>query len=162
MSLLKDSRGRLLIFILAILFSACQGGITQRYIDQQGHWMPVYDSAGKIIGNTLAYDSLYKYEPGFGRKFKISAHNGTLTSFWVLLSIAVILIVIGILYGNSGGKMKALPIVLHLLSIPVAGAGVASIEWGHTKEFEIPKTVYDSAQSHSGGIDAYIDQHLYE
>lgn len=148
------------VFILAILFSACSGGITQRYTDQQGHWVPVKDSSGTIIGNTLAYDSVYKIEPSFSGKVKIASHNGTGITAVLLLIMAVVLIIRGILYGNNAGKWSGLPVILFCAAILSAAAALSTINWAATKEVEIPKVLYDSLQNKPDGLKPFWDENL--
>jgi hypothetical protein len=175
MSLLKDSRGRLLIFILAILFSACQGGLVGNpYPDNQGRFLQITDSlrdlakAGYITidsshaGNALIETMMVRVEPSYKQKCRIGWHNGTLTLFWILAAIGVALIIIGILYGNAGGRIKALPIVLHFTAVVIFVFAVWSIDFMHTKEYPIPKAQYDELSKTPDGVHNYIDQHLYE
>jgi hypothetical protein len=160
-----DSRGRATAFalILTLLFASCGPSITQRYTDQQGHWVPVFDSATcQIIGNTLAYDSLYKVEPGFSQKLQLAKHEHDVTPAIILCILALGLIGWGIYYSTNAGKEVRLAIVAFLLAIGLFGAAFATIDWAHTKELEIPKVIYDSVQKVPGGLDHYIDENILQ
>jgi hypothetical protein len=148
------------VFVLAILFSACGLTVTQQYLSQQGHWQPVRDSAGKIVANEMAYDTLLKIEPGFSQKVTIAKHDGTGIVAVLLLILAIGLIVYGIRYGNNAGKWTGLPVILFCAAILVCCGAFATINWAATKEVEIPKVLYDSLQHTPDGVEKYVDQQI--
>lgn len=148
------------VFVLAILFSACSGGITQRYVDQQGHWVPVKDGTGKFIGNTLGYDSVYKIEPSFAGKLKIAKKNGTLAVAIILVVIAIGSIIWGIIYSNGAGKFQYAIVVVGCGAVLLCSAAGATINWAATKEVEIPKITYDSLQNTPNGLKPFWDENL--
>ena len=150
------------VFILAIVFSACNTNdhkITQRYLAQQGHFVLLHPTDQQ---QTLVFDSLYKIEPTTAQKIAIEKKDGTIYWAYVLLGLAVGSIIYGIVKSNDPGK-RGSPIVLcGLLAVVLVAAAAATINWGHTKENEIPKVIYDSLMKVDGNLHKYWEENLFK
>lgn len=176
MSLLKDSRGRLLIFILAVLFSACQGGLTgDPYLDNQGNNLKLTDSIRQLAadgyvqidssmaGNPLVQTVMVRISPSFSQKVAITKHTGVFGWAVALVAIAWLLIGYGIWYSSNGGRFTGEMVWVFLLAIVLHVAAFSLINWAATKEVPMSKMQYDFLKSQPGDqLKQYIDQHLYE
>lgn len=160
MSLLKDSRGRLLIFILAILFSACSGGIDSTYTQLQDHTSPVYDSAGKQVSNIYKLDTMLTLSPSFSQKIRITKHIGVFGWAMGLVFLAWVIIVIAIIYSNGGGRWKGAILVGALAWLVLHAAAFSLVDSAHTKQSAIKKTTYDSLMQTPNGLKPYWDENL--
>jgi len=149
-------------FLLPILFLSCGPKVTQQYLSQQFHWFPVKDSTGQIIKNVPVYDTMLKMEPGFSQKVSIARHDGTLKWAIILVLIAIGLIVWGIIYSSGAGKFMGLPVVAFCTAILLCCGAAATINWGATKEVEIPKVLHDSLLNTPNGLKPFWDQHLFQ
>lgn len=154
-----------LLFLIPIilLLASCQpygDKIKSRFVSQQGHWVPVKDSAGDVIKNNLVFDSSYTIVPSTRQKYALAKKNGRLTVCYIFLALAIGLIVFGIIFLSGGGKP------IGLVAFPAAIicflCAVGSIDWAVTKEADIPKTTYDSLKATPDGLKPFWDENLYK
>lgn len=161
------------VFVLAVLFASCQGGIVGNpYLDNQGDYLPVNDSVrslekagyvhvdSSVAGNPLIQKVMVTVKPSFRQKYRISKANHTLTVFYVFSTLCILLIIGAIITGINPGKAKALPIILSFASIPAWLVAAASVDWAHEKENAMPLMKYDSLNKTPGALDAYWDENL--
>lgn len=153
----------LLLLLPVLFFASCGGGeVTAIVPSQQQHWVPVYDSAGKITHNVLSSDSECTVNPYFGQRVKIAKHNGTLTWCYVFGALCLGLLIFGLIQTIRAQKSDYILLVYPILSIISGGIAASSVDWAHTKQFTIKQSTYDSAIKADGSIKKYIDAHLYE
>lgn len=131
------------------------------------HYRPVdsltVDSAAKgwvsielTDGNPLICRVDVKTDASWPQKFAIANHKGRALLTYVLWAIAVIAIFFGIVKGNKGGNITVV-VGSFALAIVLFCFGAASINWAITKEFSMPKAVYDNPDARH----AYEDANLY-
>lgn len=153
------------VFILAILFSGCNTNdhkITQRLLAQQGHWETVADSSGRNVSTRLVFDSAYKTEPTTAQKIVIEKNDGTIYWAYFFLALAVAVIIYGIVKSNNPGKRGSPIVACGCLAVVLAACAAGVINWGHTKENEIPKVTYDSLMKADGNLGAYWKENLFK
>jgi hypothetical protein len=173
MNTLRDSRGRLCIFFLSILITACSSGITGTFLNNQGYYAPLTDSVrqqaddGYIqidsshAGNPLIQTVMVKLEPSFSQKVRITKESGVFPWCIALLVIAWGLIIFGIVYSSHAGKFMGAVVWIFILAIALHFGAFALIDWAHTKEISMSKMQYDFLQ-HEGQLTQYIDQLLFQ
>lgn len=131
------------------------------------HYRPIdsatIDSAAKgwvsiqtTDGNPLICRVDVKTDASWPQKFAIANHKGGALVTYVLWAIAVIAIVFGIIKGNKGGGITVV-VGSFALAIVLFCFGAASINWAVTKEFSMPKAVYENPDARH----AYEDTNLY-
>jgi len=155
----------LLFFPFLLLLASCQpygDNITQRYTSQQGHWEPVFDSAGQIAGTVEVFDSLYTIQPSKIQRYDIAKKNGTIVWLYVFGFLGVASLAYSFYTTTSMPKWKGTPVAFGVLGIILFSCAVSSIDWAVTKEADIPKITYDSLMKTDGNLKAFWDQNLYK
>jgi hypothetical protein len=155
-----------LLFLIPVLLllASCQrygDKITQHITSNQGHFHPVTDSAGKITGTVLVFDSLYVVQPSKVQRYALAKKNGQLTWCYIFLGLAIASGAFGIVYLSGGGK-PAIGLSSFALAIFLLCFAASSIDWAVTKEAEIPKVTYDSLMKADGNLKVFWDQNLYK
>jgi len=156
---------RLLFLILPILFLAsCTGGHVDGYtVSNQGTWVPVKDSTGKIISNTLVYkDTTVDIVPFFTQKVKIAAHHGGLAVFIIFNILALALLIFGFIQTTKPQKNDYLNILWPILAIICFCIAFGSVGWTRGKVVEMPKTTYDSIIVNHGDLKSAIEPLIYK
>lgn len=131
------------------------------------HYRPVdpatIDSAAKgwvsielTDGNPLICRVDVKTDASWPQKFTIANHKGRALLTYVFWAVAAIAIFFGIVKGNKGGGITVV-VGSFALAIVLFCFGAASINWAITKEFSMPKVVYDNPDARH----AYEDANLY-
>src|SRR6185312_652179 len=155
MKKILDTKGRLLVFLLPlILLISCTGGHVSGYtVSNQGTWLPVKDSTGKIVSNTLVLkDTIVDIVPFFGQKIKIAAHHGGLAVFIIFNVLALALLIFGFIQTTKPQKNDYLHLLWPLLAIICFCIAFGSVEWASGKVVEMPKTTYDSIIVNHGDL----------
>lgn len=154
---------KLLFLILPIiLLASCTGGHVNGYtVSNQGTWVPVKDSAGKIVSNTLVYkDTTVDVVPFFWQKVKVSAHHGGLAVFIIFLVLALGLLVFGFIQTMKVQRNDYLNLLWPILALICFFIAFGSVEWASGKVVEMPKTTYDSIINNKGDLKAYLDTQI--
>jgi len=170
--IIDKAKGLLVFLPLVLLLSSCYryGDTITGQVVQTGdacHYRPMdsltKDSADKgwvsiqtTDGNPLICRVDVKTEASWRQKLSIAWHKGGAGVSIVLLVFAVVSVVFAIIQGNKGGSYTAVigPIVLAIILLCFSAA---SIGWAITKEFSMPKAVYDNPDARH----AYEDANLY-
>lgn len=156
---------RLLYLILPVLFLAsCTGGHVDGYtVSNQGTWIAVKDSTGKIISNALFYkDTTVDVVPFFGQKIKIAAHHGGLAVFVIFNILGIAILIFGFIQTTKPQKNDYLNILWPILAIICFCIAFGSVEWARSKVVEMPKTTYDSIIVNKGDLKGYLDTQIYK
>lgn len=155
---------KLLFFLIVVSLASCTGGKVDGYtVSNQGTWVPVTDSTGKIISNALVYkDTTVDVIPFFGQKVKIAAHHRGLAVFIIFIVLAVGLLIFGFIQTTKPQKNDYLNILWPLLALVCFFIAFGSVEWARGKEVEMPKTTYDSIQTNHGDLKAYLETQIYK
>ncbi len=152
---------KILLFILpiALLLASCTGGKVNGFtVSNQGTWVPVMDSTGKIVSNTLVYkDTTVDIVPFFGQKIDVAAHHGGLAVFVIFNILAVSLLIFGFIQTKKAQRNDYLNLLWPILAIICFCIAFGSVEWATGKVVEMPKTTYDSIIVNHGDLKSAIE-----
>jgi hypothetical protein len=164
------------VFLLAILFSACQGGLTgDPFLDNQGRNLPLTDSIRQLAadgyihidsshaGNPLIQTVMVRVSPSFSQKVAITKHTRVFGWAVALVIVAWLLIGFGIWYSSNAGKFTGAAAWIFVLAIVLHFSAFSLVDSAHTKEIAMPKMQYDFLKSQPGDqLKQYVDQILFQ
>lgn len=114
-------------------------------------------TAKLLPGGTTRYCLVsVKTDASWPQKIAIAKHDGTIWWVYILWPSAFSLFLFSYLKSNKGGTTTQV-VAPVLIGIGLLAGGAAAVNWATTKEFTMPKAVYDNPDARH----AYEDANLY-